>query len=122
MFDNLPSALPHAKAGKLRPIAVTSGKRSPELPDIPTVAEAGVPGFEATSWFGMFAPAATPPAVLNQLNAVIVKALNDPEVRKTITAQGGEPTPEKPAEFAAFIKAETEKWGKVVKASGASLD
>jgi tripartite-type tricarboxylate transporter receptor subunit TctC len=122
MFDNMPSALPHVKADKLRPIAVTSAKRSPELPNIPTVAEAGVPGFEATSWFGMFAPAATPPAVLNQLNAVIVKALNDPEVRKTITAQGGEPTPEKPAEFAAFIKAETEKWGKVVKASGASLD
>jgi tripartite-type tricarboxylate transporter receptor subunit TctC len=122
MFDNLPSALPHVKAGKLRPIAVTSAKRSPELPDTPTVAEAGVPGFEATSWFGMFAPAATPPAIVAQLNAVIVKALNDPDVKKKITEQGAEPYPEKPAEFAAFIQAETAKWGKVVKASGASLD
>jgi tripartite-type tricarboxylate transporter receptor subunit TctC len=122
MFDNMPSALPHVKAGKLRAIAVTSAKRSPELPDIPTVAEAGVPGYEATSWFGMFAPAATPPAIVSQLNAVIVKALNDPDVKKKISEQGAEPHPEKPAEFAAFIQAETAKWGKVVKASGASLD
>jgi len=122
MFDNLPSALPHVKAGKLRPIAVTSAKRSPELPDIPTVAEAGVPGFEATSWFGMFAPAGTPPAIVNQLNAVMVKALNDPDIRKKISDQGAEPHPEKPAEFAAFIQAESVKWGKVVRDSGASLD
>jgi tripartite-type tricarboxylate transporter receptor subunit TctC len=122
MFDNLPSALPHVKAGKLRAIAVTSAKRSPELPNVPTVAESGVPGYEATSWFGMFAPAATPPAIVTQLNAVIVKALNDPDVKKKISEQGAEPHPEKPAEFAAFIQAETAKWGKVVKASGASLD
>jgi tripartite-type tricarboxylate transporter receptor subunit TctC len=122
MFDNMPSALPHAKAGKLRAIAVTSAKRSPGLPDTPTVAESGVPGYEATSWFGMFAPAATPPAIVSQLNAVMVKALNDPDVKKKISEQGAEPHSEKPADFAAFIGAETAKWGKVVKASGASLD
>lgn len=122
MFDNLPSALQHIKAGKLRALAVTSAKRSPELPDVPTVAEAGVPGFEATSWFGMFAPAATPPAIVTQLNAVIVKALNDPDVMKRFREQGAEPHPETPAQFAAFIKSESEKWGQVVKSSGASLD
>ncbi len=122
MFDNLPSALQHAKAGKLRPIAVTSAKRSPELPNVPTIAESGVPGYEATSWFGMFAPAGTPPAILAQLNGVIVKALNDPDVKKKILEQGAEPHPEKPAEFASFIQSESAKWGKVVKDSGASLD
>lgn len=122
MFDNLPSALQHIKAGNLRALGVTSAKRSPELPDVPTIAEAGVPGYEATSWFGMFAPAATPPAILTQLNAVIVKALNDPDVKKRFLEQGAEPHPEAPTQFAAFIKSESEKWGKVVKASGASLD
>ncbi len=122
MFDNMPSALPHVKAGKLRAIALTSARRSPELPDVPTVAEAGLPGYEATSWFGMFAPAGTPPAIVAKLNDTIVKALNDPEIRKKIVEQGGEPHPEKPEQFAAFIKAETAKWGKVVKESGASVD
>lgn len=122
MFDNMPSALPHVKGGKLRAIAVTSARRSPELPDVPTVAEAGVPGYEATSWFGMFAPAGTPPDVLAKLNSVIVKALNDAEVRKKISEQGADPHPEKPAEFAAFIQKETAKWGKVVRDSGASID
>jgi tripartite-type tricarboxylate transporter receptor subunit TctC len=122
MFDNLPSALPHIKAGKLRAIAVTSAKRSPELPNVPTIAESGVPGYEATSWFGMFAPAATPPAIVAQLNAVIVKALNDPEIKKRISEQGAEVHPETPAEFAAYIQKESAKWGKVVRDSGASLD
>jgi tripartite-type tricarboxylate transporter receptor subunit TctC len=122
MFDNMPSALPHVKAGKLRAIALTSAKRSPELPDVPTVAEAGLPGYEATSWFGMFAPAGTPPAIVAKLNDIIVKALNDPDIRKRIVEQGGEPHPETPEQFAAFIKAETTKWGKVVKESGASVD
>jgi tripartite-type tricarboxylate transporter receptor subunit TctC len=122
MFDNMPSALPHVKSGKLRAIAVTSARRSPELPNVPTIAEAGVAGYEATSWFGMFAPAGTPPDVLAKLNAVIVKALNDADVKKKISEQGAEPHPEKPAEFAAFIAKESAKWGKVVKDSGASID
>ena len=121
MFDNMPSALPHVKSGKLRAIAVTSAKRSPELPNVPTVGES-VPGYEATSWFGMFAPAGTPPDIVAKLNAVIVKALADPEVRKKISEQGAEPYPETPKEFAAFIQKESAKWGKVVRDSGASVD
>ena len=122
MFDNMPSALQHVKSGKLRPLGVTSAKRSPELPDVPTIAEAGVPGYEATSWFGMFAPAGTPADVTAKLHGVIVKALADADVKKKISEQGAEPHPESPAEFAAFIKSETAKWGKVVKDSGASVD
>ncbi len=122
MFDNMPSALPHVKSGKLRALAVTSAKRSSELPDVPTIAEAGVPGYEATSWFGMFAPAKTPAEVTTKLHGVIVKALNDPEVKKKISEQGAEPHPESATEFATFIRNETSKWGKVVRDSGASVD
>ena len=122
MFDNMPSAIQHVRSGKLRPIAVTTAKRSPELPDVPTIAEAGVPGYEATSWFGMFAPAATPKPVLDKLHAALVKVLGQPEVKKKIAEQGGDPVAETPAQFAAFIKAESAKWGKVVKESGASAD
>jgi tripartite-type tricarboxylate transporter receptor subunit TctC len=122
MFDNMPSAIQHVRAGKLRAIAVTTAKRSPELPDVPTIAEAGVPGYEATSWFGLFAPAATPAPIVAQLNKAIVKVLNQPDVKQKIAAQGGDVVAETPAQFAAFIKAETAKWGKVVKESGASVD
>ena len=122
MFDNMPSAIQHVRSGKLRPIAVTTAKRSPELPDVPTIAEAGVPGYEATSWFGMFAPAATPQPLLDKLNAALVKVLNQPDVKKKIAEQGGDVVAETPAQFAAFIKSETAKWGKVVKDSGATVD
>ncbi|MFT3721928.1 Bug family tripartite tricarboxylate transporter substrate binding protein [Pseudorhodoferax sp.] len=122
MFDNMPSAIQHVRSGKLRPIAVTTAKRSPELPDVPTIAESGVPGYEATSWFGMFAPAATPKPVLDKLHAALLKVLAQPEVKKKIAEQGGDPVAETPAQFAAFIQAESAKWGKVVKESGASAD
>jgi len=122
MFDNMPSAIQHVRSGKLRPIAVTTAKRSPELPDVPTIAEAGVPGYEATSWFGMFAPAATPKPVLDKLHAALVKVLGQPEVKKKIAEQGGDVVAETPEQFAAFIKAETAKWGKVVRESGATAD
>ena len=122
MFDNMPSAIPHVKGGKLRALAVTTAKRSPALPDVPTIAEAGVPGYEATSWFGLLAPAETPAPIVAKLNASILKALADPEVKKKLAEQGAEPYGEKPEQFAAFIQAETTKWGKVVKDSGASLD
>jgi tripartite-type tricarboxylate transporter receptor subunit TctC len=122
MFDNMPSAISHVRAGKLRPIAVTTAKRSPELPDVPTIAEAGVPGYEATSWFGLFAPAKTPAPIVAQLNKAIVKVLNQPDVKQKIADQGGDIVSETPEQFAAFIKAETAKWGKVVKESGASVD
>ena len=122
MFDNMPSAIQHVRSGKLVPLAVTTAKRSPELPNVPTIAEAGVPGYEATSWFGMFAPAGTPAPVLAKLNAAIVKLLAQPDVKKKINEQGAEVYSETPEQFAAFIQAESVKWGKVVKESGASLD
>ncbi|QJY34312.1 tripartite tricarboxylate transporter substrate binding protein [Diaphorobacter sp. JS3050] len=122
MFDNMPSAIQHVRSGKLRPIAVTTAKRSPELPDVPTIAEAGVPGYEATSWFGMFAPAGTPKPVLDKLHAALIKVLNQADVKKKIAEQGGDVVAETPDQFAAFIKAESVKWGKVVKESGATAD
>ncbi|WCM87480.1 tripartite tricarboxylate transporter substrate binding protein [Acidovorax sp. NCPPB 3576] len=122
MFDNMPSAIQHVRSGKLRPIAVTTAKRSPELPDVPTIAEAGVPGYEATSWFGMFAPAGTPAPIVAQLNKALVKVLSQADVKKKLADQGAEPVSETPEQFAAFIQAESAKWGKVVKESGASVD
>jgi tripartite-type tricarboxylate transporter receptor subunit TctC len=122
MFDNLPSAISHVRAGKLRAIAVTTAKRSEQLPQVPTIAESGVPGYEATSWFGLFAPAATPAPVVSKLNTAIIKVLGQAEVKKKIIEQGGDPHPEKPEQFASFIQAESIKWGKVVRESGASLD
>ena len=120
MFDNMPSAISHVKAGKLRPLAVTTPQRSPALPDVPTIAEAGVPGYEATSWFGLLAPAGTPAPVVAKLNTAILKALADPDVKKKLLEQGAEPAGETPAQFATFIASETVKWGKIVKQSGAT--
>jgi tripartite-type tricarboxylate transporter receptor subunit TctC len=122
MFDNMPSVISHVRAGKLRPIAVTTPTRSPALPDVPTIAESGVPGYSATSWFGILAPAATPAPVIAKLNASILKALADPEVKKKLAEQGAEPHGEKPEQFAEFIRSETAKWGKTVKVSGATAD
>jgi tripartite-type tricarboxylate transporter receptor subunit TctC len=122
MFDNMPSSYPHVKAGKLRAIAVTSAKRSPALPNVPTVAESGVPGYEATSWFALYATGGTPQPIVDRLNAEVVKILAMPEVKKQMADQGAEPNPEKPAQLAAFMKSETAKWAKVVKASGATVD
>lgn len=122
MFDNMPSAIQHVRSGKLRPIAVTTAKRSPELPDVPTIAESGVPGYEATSWFGLFAPAGTPPAVVARLNTAIVKVLAKADVKKKINEQGAEVYSETPEQFSAFIQKESVKWGKVVRESGASVD
>lgn len=122
MFDNMPSAFQHVKAGKLRAIAVTTDKRYPELPDVPTIAEAGVPGYNATSWFGLFTNRKVPADVLAKLNDAMVKILAKPEVIKQMAEQGAVAHPEKPAEFEAFIKAETAKWGPVVKQSGATVD
>ena len=122
MFDNLPSAMPHIKAGKLRALAVTSAKRSPSLSDVPTVAEAGVPGYEASSWFGLVAPADTPKSIIDKTQQAVAEALKQPEVREKLSAQGAEPVGNTPEEFARFIEAETEKWGKVVRDSGAKID
>jgi len=122
MFDNLPSSLPHIKAGKLRAIAVTSLKRAPALPDVPTISESGLPGFEASSWFGILAPAGTPPAIVTRLNTEINKWLQTPEAKEQLLAQGAQAAGGTPEQFAAHIRAETDKWAKVVKASGAKVD
>ena len=121
MFDNMPSAIQHVRSGKLRPIAVTSAQRSPELPDVPTIAEAGVPGYEAMSWFGLWAVAGTPKPVLDKLYTSLAKVLKDPGVAKKIADQGGSITIDTPAQFEAFIQSEAAKWGKVVKESGAEV-
>lgn len=122
MFDNLPSVMPHVKAGKLRPIAVTSDKRSPELPDVPTIAEAGVPGYSATSWFALFTHRKAPPETAQRLSAAVTKVLAQPEVARQMAEQGAIAHPETPAQFESFIQAEVRKWGDVVKASGAKVD
>jgi tripartite-type tricarboxylate transporter receptor subunit TctC len=122
MFDNMPSVIGHVRAGKLRPIAVTTPNRSPAVPDVPTIAESGVPGYSATSWFGLLAPTGTPAPVMARLHGSILKALADPEVKKKLAEQGAEPHGEKPEQFAEFIRSETAKWGQTVKVSGATAD
>jgi tripartite-type tricarboxylate transporter receptor subunit TctC len=113
------SALPHVKAGRLRTFGVTSVKRAASLPEAPTIAEAGVPGFEYSTWYGVLAPAATPRAIVQKLNKTTVGVLASPDIQKRYLSQGMEPTPSTAAEFAARLKSETEKWAKVVKATGA---
>jgi len=123
MFDNLPSSMALIKSGKLKALAVTSARPSPALPGVPTIAQAaGLPQYEASSWFGMLAPAGTPPDVIHRIQQEVAKALNAPAVRERLQAQGAEPVGNTPEQFAAFIRAETAKWAKVVKDSGAKVD
>ena len=123
MFDNIPSAINFIKAGRLKALAVTGAKRSPALPDLPTVAEAAnLPGYEATSWFGILVPANTPPDLVKLINTEAVRAINSPAVRERYAAMGAEPVGNTPEQFANFIKSEIAKWTRVVKASGAIVD
>ena len=122
MFDNLASALPNIKAGRVRALAVTTLARSPLLPALPTMNEAGLKGFDVSTWFGVFAPGDTPQDIADRLNAGVVAALKAPDVRERLAAMGAEPKPGTPAQFAAFVKAELAKYEKVVKASGARVD
>jgi tripartite-type tricarboxylate transporter receptor subunit TctC len=123
MFDNLPSAMPHIQAGKLKAFAVTSAQRSAALPELPTVAEAaGLPDFEASSWFGLLAPAGTPADIVQRLQQETVKALNLPEIRSRLMALCANPGGNTPQEFARLIDNEIAKWALVVKASGARVD
>jgi tripartite-type tricarboxylate transporter receptor subunit TctC len=118
MFMFQTSALPQIKADKLRPLAVSTAKRSPLLPDLPTVAEAGVPGYEFTAWFGIFTRAGTPKEIIEKLSAANVKALHTPELKERLLQQGAVPVPSTPEQFSAFFKGEVEKWAKVVKEGG----
>jgi tripartite-type tricarboxylate transporter receptor subunit TctC len=123
MFDNLPSSLQQIKAGKLTALAVTSAERSSALPDVPTVAEAGpLKGFEASSWFGLLAPAGTPPEIVNRLQQEAAKALGSAVLKDRLQSQGAIPSGMAPADFGRFIATETKKWAQVVKASGAKID
>lgn len=122
MFDNLPSSLGFIKAGKLRALAVTSAARSATLPDLPTIAESGLPGFEASSWFGVLAPAGTPRDIVQKVNQAVAAWLDTPDAKQRLLAQGAIPAGGSPEAFAKHIDAETAKWAKVVKASGAHID
>lgn len=122
MFGQMPITLPHVKAGKLRALAIASARRSPAMSDLPTVAEAGVPGFEANPWFGVAAPAGTPKEIVTKLNSEIVKILNMADIQQRLSGLGAEPVGSTPEEFAAHIQAEIVKWGEVVKRSGARAD
>lgn len=118
MFGNMPEQLGAIKGGKTRALAVTTLKRSPQLPDVPTVAESGYPGFEVTVWYGMCTQAAVPRSILTKLNATLVKVLNMPDIKARLADSSIEAAPTTPEEFLAFIKAETAKWAKVVKDAG----
>jgi len=121
-FTDIAGGMPYIKAGKMRSLAIASAKRSSQLPTVPTMIEAGVPGFVATTWFAVFATGGTPQPIVNRLNSEIVKSLQQPEMREKLTGLGCEVIGNKPEELAAFLRAETTKWAKVIKESGAKVD
>ncbi len=118
MFDLVLTAAPHVRAGSVRALAVTGARRSAVLPELPTVAEAGLPGYEVSAWFGIFAPAGVPRPIVERLNAEIVKAMAAPDLRQRLVSLGADPLTSSPEEFAAYLKAEIAKWAKVVKDAG----
>ena len=122
MFDNMPSSLPHVKSGKLRALGVTTRQRSPSAPDVPTIDEAGVPGFDVSSWFGLMAPKSTPREIVARMNAEANKALNSADIRKSFLELGAVPAPMSAEAYGEYIRAEIKKWAEVVKVSGAKPD
>ena len=122
MFDTMLSAMPQVKAGRLRALAVTSERRSAAAPDLPTIAESGVPGYEATAWNGLLAPAGTPQGIVEQLNKAVNELLAQPDVAQRLAADGAEPGTGTVAEFDKFIRAELDKWARAVKSSGAVMN
>jgi len=121
-FATAPSAVPHVKSGKIRALGVSTAKRITALPEVPTIAEAGVAGFEASGSNGLVAPTGTPQPIIDRLQAVIVKIVNDPATSKFLSEQGADPRTMTPAEYGAYLKSEVVKWAKVVKDSGAKVD
>jgi tripartite-type tricarboxylate transporter receptor subunit TctC len=122
MFDNLASSLAQVKGGRVKALAVTTAKRSMLAPDLPTIAESGLPGFDISTWFGIFVPAGTPRPVVERLHAEFTRALAAPDVREKMLNLGAEPVGSTPDEFAAYVRAEAAKYAKLVKASGAKVD
>jgi tripartite-type tricarboxylate transporter receptor subunit TctC len=122
IFDTLPSAMPFVKSGQLRAIAVTSSRRDPALPNLPTLAESGLPGYEVGSWYGLLAPAGTPPAVVEKISKLVAQLVRRPDIKQKLLEQGATPVGDTPAEFAAHIASELKKWAPVVRASGAQVD
>lgn len=121
-FNNILAVLPHVQSGRLKAIAVTSAKRAPTVPDLPTLAEAGVAGYEATSWNGIFAPAKTPRPIIDKIHADVVKILKAPDVREKLIAAGSDPVGSTPEEFHAYVKAELARWGKVIRENNIRAD
>jgi len=122
MFNSIAPILAHIKAGRLRVLGVAGAKRSPQLPEVPTISEAGVPGFEAVNWFGMFAPAKTPKRIIARLNEAVVKIVRSPETQSQFTALGADAVGSSPDEFAEFVRRDMEQYAKIVKLSGAKVD
>lgn len=122
IFASVTSAMPFIQSGKLKALAVTSAKRNPALPDVPTIAESGLPGFDITAWFGILAPAGTPRDIIQKLNAAMVKIINSPEMSEKIISLGGTPAANTPEEFAAFLKSDIPRWAKLVKDAEAKRD
>lgn len=121
-FANYSDALAHMKSGRLRPLGMSSAKRFPQSPEVPTIAEAGIPGYEVDSWNGLLAPAGTPPEVVNRIAAAVQQGYKDPAMRKRMEEMGTEPVGDSPAEFRRFIQAELQKWGGFVKQSGIKVE
>jgi tripartite-type tricarboxylate transporter receptor subunit TctC len=117
-FGNVPSVIQHHRSGKLRGIAVTGASRSVAAPEIPTVAESGIPGFEVTTWYGFAAPAKAPRGIVDKLHGELVRALQVPDLRDKLLTQGAEPVANSPQEATAYVEREIAKWGKVIKAAG----
>ena len=122
MVSTFASALPHVRSGRMRALGVTTAKRSPAAPDVPTLIEGGVAGYDYSTWYGLLAPAGTPKPVIDKLHAANRKVLARDDIRQKLESQGVDPITNTPAEFAAYLKSETEKWGKVVKATGAKAE
>ena len=121
-YENSLVVTPHVKAGKVKALAVTGSKRSQLMPELPTISESGLPGYDASGWYGLFAPAATPKAVIARVSSEAVKALRMPDVVRTLSSQGAEPVGNTPEEFTAFVKSEIEKWARLVKIAHMKAD